>query len=137
VSKRTQGSRSSSPISQYEARALQPPEPAPSAKRRLCPHCLRVDFLPYMKPVLLKVYNIFTVAVTINRFTKLNSVAIVRERTGPTERPPLVGEVSCQLLRIEGVAWSAQRIPTVVNLGFLDRSRYFFLQVAPQLSSRG
>jgi hypothetical protein len=28
----------------------------------------------------------------------------------------------CQLLRIE-VAWSAQRIPTVVNLGFLDRSR--------------
>jgi hypothetical protein len=24
-------------------------------------------------------------------------------------------------LRIEGVAWSAQRIPTVVNLGFLDR----------------
>jgi hypothetical protein len=31
----------------------------------------------------------------------------------------------CQLLRIEGVAWSAQRIPTVVNLGFLDQSRYF------------
>jgi hypothetical protein len=43
----------------------------------------------------------------------------------------------CQLLRIEGVAWSAQRIPTVVNLGFLGRSRYFFLKVAPQFSSRG
>jgi hypothetical protein len=43
----------------------------------------------------------------------------------------------CQLLRIEGVAWPAQRIPTVVNLGFLDRSRYFSIQVAPQLSSRG
>jgi hypothetical protein len=27
--------------------------------------------------------------------------------------------------QIEGVAWSAQRIPTVVNLGFLDQSRYF------------
>jgi hypothetical protein len=26
----------------------------------------------------------------------------------------------CQLLRMEGVAWSAQRIPTVVNLDFLD-----------------
>jgi hypothetical protein len=51
-------------------------------------------------------------------------VALARERTIPTERPP-------------GVAWSAQRIPTVVNLGFLDRSRYFFLQVVPQLSSRG
>jgi hypothetical protein len=28
--------------------------------------------------------------------------------------------------------WSVQWIPTVVNLGFLDRSRYFFLRVAPQ-----
>jgi hypothetical protein len=26
----------------------------------------------------------------------------------------------CQLLRIEGIAWSAQRISTSVNLGFLD-----------------
>jgi hypothetical protein len=39
-------------------------------------------------------------------------------------------------LRIEGVAWSAQRIPTAVNLGFLDRSRYFSIQVVPQLSSQ-
>jgi hypothetical protein len=36
-----------------------------------------------------------------------------------------------------GVTWSARRFPTVVNLGFLDRIRYFFFQVAPQLSSRG
>jgi hypothetical protein len=40
-------------------------------------------------------------------------------------------------MRIEGVAWSAQRIPPVVSLGFLDRSRYYFFQVASQLSSRG
>jgi hypothetical protein len=58
---------------------------------------------------------------------KLNSVAIVRKRTIPTERS------ECQLLRVEGVVWSAQRIPTAVNLGFLDRSRYFFIQVAPQV----
>jgi hypothetical protein len=32
---------------------------------------------------------------------------------------------------------SAQQVPTSVNLGFVDRSRYFFVQVAPQLSSRG
>jgi hypothetical protein len=44
---------------------------------------------------------------------------------------------TCQALRVEGAAWSAQRIPTAVNLGFLDGSRYFFIQVAPQLSSRG
>jgi hypothetical protein len=36
-----------------------------------------------------------------------------------------------------GVAWSARLVPTAVNLGFLDRSRYFFFQVAPHLSSRG
>jgi hypothetical protein len=52
---------------------------------------------------------------------ELNSVASVRKRTIPTERPPLVGEVSANFLPVEGVAWSAQRIPTAVNLGFLDR----------------
>jgi hypothetical protein len=40
-------------------------------------------------------------------------------------------------MRIEGVAWSAQRIPAAINLSFQNRSRYFFIQVAPQLSSRG
>jgi hypothetical protein len=43
----------------------------------------------------------------------------------------------CQPLRVEGVAWSAQRIPTAVNLGFVDRSRYFFIQGASQFSSQG
>jgi hypothetical protein len=65
------------------------------------------------------------------------SVALVRKRTIPTERPPLVGEVSAKLSRVQSVAWSGQRIPMAVILGFLDRSRYFFIQVAPQLSSRG
>jgi hypothetical protein len=54
------------------------------------------------------------------------TVALVRKRTIPTERPPLVGEVSTSLLRAEGVTWSAQRIPTAVNLGFLDLGRYLF-----------
>jgi hypothetical protein len=62
---------------------------------------------------------------------------LVRKRTIPTERRPLVGEVSANFLRIEGVAWSVQQIPTVINIGFLDRSRYFSIQVDPQLSSRG
>jgi hypothetical protein len=57
-------------------------------------------------------------------------MALVRERTMPTERPPLVGEVMPTFSRIEGVAWSAQRIPPVVSLGFLDRNRYYFFQVA-------
>jgi hypothetical protein len=58
------------------------------------------------------------------------------KRTIPTERPPLVGEVSAHLADRRGVAWSAQRIPTAVNFCFLDRSRYF-LEIASQLYSRG
>jgi hypothetical protein len=51
-----------------------------------------------------------------------NSVAVVRKQTIPTERPPLVGDVSAVLLRVEGIVWSAQRIPVAVNLDFLDRN---------------
>ena len=43
-----------------------------------------------------------------------NSVALVRERTVPTERPPPVGEVSANFCAQRGVTWSAQRIPTAV-----------------------
>jgi hypothetical protein len=43
-----------------------------------------------------------------------------------TELPPLVGEVSANFLRVEGVAWSAQRIPTAVNLDFLDQGPLLF-----------
>jgi hypothetical protein len=62
-------------------------------------------------------------------------MVLVRKRTIPTERPPLVGEVSANF-RGDGVVFSAQRIPKAVNFGSLDRSRCF-LEIAPQLSSRG
>jgi hypothetical protein len=55
---------------------------------------------------------------------------LFRKRTIPTERPSFVGEV-------KGVAWSAQRVPTAVNLGLVDRIRYFLIEVAPYLSLRG
>jgi hypothetical protein len=58
-----------------------------------------------------------------------NSVDLISERTIPTERPPLV----CQLLRIEGCRMVSAADPYGRNLGFLDRSRSFFFQVAPQL----
>jgi hypothetical protein len=61
---------------------------------------------------------------------KKNSMALVCERTIPTERPPLVDEVIVNYLWIVGVTWSARRIPWGRNLDFLDRSRYFFFQVA-------
>jgi hypothetical protein len=50
--------------------------------------------------------------------TKLNSVASIRDRTIPTERPPLVGEVIANFWGLEGVAWSARRIRTAVFSAF-------------------
>jgi hypothetical protein len=68
--------------------------------------------------------------------TKLNSMVWVRERTIPIERPPLVGEVIANFLRMEGATWSAWRIPTAVYR-FSRRGPLLFCQVAPQLYSRG
>jgi hypothetical protein len=45
---------------------------------------------------------------------KKNSVVLVRERTTPTELPPLVGEVSAKLLRKESDTWLMWRILTAV-----------------------
>jgi hypothetical protein len=42
----------------------------------------------------------------ISFLDKQNLVTLVRERTIPTKRPPLVGKVSSNFLRIEGATWS-------------------------------
>jgi hypothetical protein len=62
-------------------------------------------------------------------------VALVRERTIPTERPQLVEEVSAKFVDRECHVVSVTD-PYCRFLGFLDRSRYFFFQVA-QLYSWG
>jgi hypothetical protein len=66
-----------------------------------------------------------------------NSLALVRERTIPTGRPPLVGEVSTNFLWIEECRVVNAVDPYGRILGFIDRSSYFFFQVAPQLYSQG
>jgi hypothetical protein len=53
-------------------------------------------------------------------------VALVRERTILTERPPLVGIVSADFLGIDVCRVLSAADPYGLNLGFLDRSRYFF-----------
>jgi hypothetical protein len=53
-------------------------------------------------------------------------VALVHKRAIPTERSLLADEVSANFFRIEGVAWSAQRIPKAVNLDFLDPEPLLF-----------
>ena len=58
---------------------------------------------------------------------KLTKLRGLSPRANYTDRAAAAGRRSkCQLLRIEDVTWSAQRIPKAVNLCFLDRSRYFF-----------
>jgi hypothetical protein len=59
-------------------------------------------------------------------WSKLNSVAWVREPTIPTERPPLVDEVSAKFVDRRSHVVSVTD-PYGRILGFLDRSRYFFL----------
>jgi hypothetical protein len=73
--------------------------------------------------------------ITIKHQT--NSVALVRERTIPTERSSLVAEVSADFFADKGCC-----VVTTTNshgriLGFLDRGRYLFFQAALQLYSRG
>jgi hypothetical protein len=78
-------------------------------------------------------------------------VSLVFEWTIPTERLPLVGEVSAKyrpsdcLLSAKLVLTFADRGCHMVSvtdpygrvLGFLDQTRYVFFQVDPQLYSRG
>jgi hypothetical protein len=64
-------------------------------------------------------------------------MALVRQQTIPTELQPLVGRLSANFLRVEGVAWSARWIPTAVFSVFYVGAANFSFQVAPQLCSRG
>jgi hypothetical protein len=66
-----------------------------------------------------------------------NSVASFRKWTIPTGRPPLVSEVCANFFAVKGCLVVSLTNPHGRILGFLDRSRYYFFQVAPQLYSRG
>jgi hypothetical protein len=75
------------------------------------------------------------VITEILRCMKLNSVAWARERTIPRDR-----RLSAKLALT--FAYRGCHVVSVMDpygriLGFLDRSRYFFFQLAPQLYSRG
>jgi hypothetical protein len=71
-----------------------------------------------------------------NSKNKKNSVALIRKRTMPTERPPFVGEV-VPTFADRGCCVVSATEPPGRSLDFPDRARYYFFQVAPQLSSRG
>jgi hypothetical protein len=53
----------------------------------------------------------------------LNSVACSPQANYTDRAAAACWRSQCQPLRIEGVAWSAQRIPAAVNLSFQDRTK--------------
>jgi hypothetical protein len=57
---------------------------------------------------------------------RVNSVAFSPQANYTDRATAPCRQSWCQLSRIEGVAWSAQRLPTAVDLGFLDRIFYGF-----------
>jgi hypothetical protein len=67
---------------------------------------------------------------------KLNSVALVRERTIPAKREPLVGEASANFCGYM-VSCGQQSGSLWPYSWFLDLSPYYFFQAALQLYSRG
>jgi len=88
--------------------------------------------MPRFEPGGRPVHSLVTNNCTIPKL-KLNSVALVRERTIPTERPPPVGEVSANFLRIEGChVDSATRPHGRYSLFSEPGFTTFFIQVAPQ-----
>jgi hypothetical protein len=64
------------------------------------------------------------------------SVALARERTIPTERPPLVSEVSVNFRGLRVSLGQRNGSPLSYSL-FLYRSSCYFFRVAYQLYSRG
>jgi hypothetical protein len=70
-------------------------------------------------------------------FLMINSVALVSKRTISTERPPLVDEVSANFFADRGCRVVSTTDPHGRISVFWTRSRYFSVQVAPQLYSRG
>jgi hypothetical protein len=57
-----------------------------------------------------------------------NSMVWVRERTIPTEQPPLVGEVIANFFAVRGCHVVSVTDPYGRILGLLDRSRYFSIK---------
>jgi hypothetical protein len=98
------------------------------------PQCSAVQLAGYNRGLLWLIESVLTIQIDNKQQT--NSVASVRERTIPTERPPLVGEVSSNLADRGCHVVSVMDLYGLI-LSFLDRSRYFFFRVAPQLYSRG
>jgi hypothetical protein len=86
-------------------------------------------------------YSTLSLPLKIHLLLFMQKVGFRATDPGPTQELLTVqenqGQTSIFRLKLEGVAWSAQLILHGRILGFLDRSRYCFFHVAPQLYSGG
>jgi hypothetical protein len=63
--------------------------------------------------------------MTTQNKTKTNSVAFTPQANNIDRAAGATSEASANVCGLRDITWSAQRVRTVVNLGFLNRSRYF------------
>jgi hypothetical protein len=82
-----------------------------------------------MQISLILIFGVQALYHTLNKHNNNNKQTpwpLVRERTIPTERPPLVDEILVPTF-VDRVVSRGQRggSPTVVNFSFLHRSRFF------------
>jgi hypothetical protein len=77
--------------------------------------------------ILAAVFRYLQIIITFIKTRKINESLpfLVRKRTIPTGGPTLVGEISANFRGQRGDAWSAQRVRTIVNLGFVNWISYF------------
>jgi hypothetical protein len=66
----------------------------------------------------------FKLSLPIKQTEKTKSVTFSLQAIYTDRGTPLVSEVSANFCGWRTVVWSAQRVPTVINLGFLDRYLY-------------
>jgi hypothetical protein len=91
-------------------------------------NCLAFQHFPVCNDFLIPLW--YYVSITVNTKTKLKSMVWVHERTIPTERPPLVGEMSAN--------FCGYRVPRQHDRSLWPYSRVsrqeplLFYQVAPQ-----
>jgi hypothetical protein len=92
--------------------------------------------LPNHYPIIIHHSSYCFMLYSPDSVTKKNSMVWVRERTIPTERPPLVSEVIANFLRIEGARGQRDRSLRPYS-PFSRQEPLLFFQASPQLYSRG
>jgi hypothetical protein len=121
-------SQLSSSKSKTKLRALSPRTNYTDRATAACRRCMKADIYVAITLNFLRLKGTFVCLRIRYNKKQTNSVASVRERTIPTERPPLVNGVSAKFAD-RGCRVVNTKDPCGRILGFQDRSRCFFLSI--------